>query len=94
MEKQKVYIIEMCEGCEYRAFSSEYKAKEFMLKKYLKDYITEAKYCAMDSNNVDGVVNIIKIDIESILKRGYLEDSMYMSIAELDAEEDEDNEGM
>lgn len=96
MEKQKVYIIEMSEGCEYRAFSSEAKAKEFMLKKYLKDYIDETKYCTMQSDNVDEVVKIIKIDIESILKDGYLDDAMYMNVAELDADEDEEesNEGV
>lgn len=94
MEKQKVYLVELCDSCEYRAFSTEDKAKEYMLKKYLKYDIIEAKHCAMHSDNVDEVVNIIKIDIESILNRGYLEDAMYMSVAELDAEEEEDNEGM
>ena len=94
--ENKIYIVEMCESCEYYAFSSDAKAKEFMLKKYLKNEITQAKHCAMHSDNVDEVVNIIKIDLESIMNRGYLEDSMYMSVADLDADVDEEeiHEGM
>ena len=94
--ENKIYIVEMCESCEYHAFSSDTKAKEFMLKKYLKNEITQAKHCAMHSDNVDEVVNIIKIDLESIMNRGYLEDSMYMSVADLDTEVDEEetHEGM
>lgn len=96
MEKQKIYIVELCDCGEYCAFSSDAKAKEFMLKKYLKNEITQAKHCAMHSDNVDEVVNIIKIDLESIMNRGYLEDSMYMSVADLDvdADEEETHEGM
>ena len=93
--ENKVYIVEKCDNGEYFAFSSEEKAKEFMLKSYLKDNIDDAKYCVVDRTNVDDVVNIIKADIESILKYGYLEDAMYMSVAELDKEldkETEDNE--
>ena len=93
--ENKVYIVEKCDNGEYFAFSSDTKAKEFMLKSYLKDNIDDAKYCVADSTNVDNVVNIIKADIESILKYGYLEDAMYMSVAELDKEldkETEDNE--
>lgn len=93
--ENKVYIVEKCDNGEYFAFSSDTKAKEFMLKSYLKDNINDAKYCVVDRTNVDDVVNIIKADIESILKYGYLEDAMYMSIAELDKEldkETEDNE--
>ena len=93
--ENKVYIVEKCDNGEYFAFSSYAKAKEFMLKSYLKDNIADAKYCVVDSTNVDDVVNIIKTDIESILKYGYLEDAMYMSVAELDKELDkvtEDNE--
>ena len=90
--ENKVYIVEMCESCEYYAFSSDAKAKEFMLKKYLKNEITQAKHCAMHSDNVDEVVNIIRIDLECILNRGYLEDAMYMSIAELDPDEEENKE--
>ena len=93
--ENKVYIVEKCDNGEYFAFSSDTKAKEFMLKSYLKDNIDDAKYCVVDSTNVDDVVNIIKIDIESILKYGYLEDAMYMSVAELGKElnkETEDNE--
>lgn len=96
MEKQKIYIVELCDCGEYCAFSSDAKAKEFMLKKYLKNEITQAKHCAMHSDNVDEVVNIIKMDIESIVNRGYLEDSMYISVADLDTEADEEetHEGM
>lgn len=96
MEKQKIYIVELCDCGEYCAFSSDAKAKEFMLKKYLKNEITQAKHCAMHSDNVDEVVNIIKMDLESIMNRGYLEDSMYMSVADLDADADEEetHEGM
>ena len=93
--ENKVYIVEKCDNGEYFAFSSEEKAKEFMLKSYLKDNIDDAKYCVVDRTNVDDVVNIIKADIESILKYGYLEDVMYMSVVELDKEldkETEDNE--
>ena len=93
--ENKVYIVEKWDNGEYFAFSSDAKAKEFMLKYYLKDIIDDAKYCVVDSTNVDDVVNIIKADIESILKYGYLEDAMYMSVAELDKEldkETEDNE--
>lgn len=96
MEKQKIYIVELCDCGEYCVFSSDAKAKEFMLKKYLKNEITQAKHCAMHSDNVDEVVNIIKMDLESIMNRGYLEDSMYMSVADLDvdADEEETHEGM
>ena len=93
--ENKVYIVEKCDNGEYFAFSSDAKAKEFMLKSYLKKDIANAKYCVEDCTNVDDVVNIIKADIESILKYGYLEDAMYMSVAELDKElnkETEDNE--
>ena len=93
--ENKVYIVENCDNGEYFVFSSDAKAKEFMLKSYLKDNIADAKYCVVDRTNVDDVVNIIKTDIESILKYGYLEDAMYMSVAELDKEldkETEDNE--
>ena len=93
--ENKVYIVEKYENGEYFAFSSDAKAKEFMLKSYLKDISADAKYCVADNTNVDDVVNIIKTDIESILKYGYLEDVMCMSIAELDKEldkETEDNE--
>ena len=90
--ENKVYIIEKWDNGEYFAFSSDAKAKEFMLKYYLKDIIDDAKYCVVDSTNVDDVVNIIKTDIESILKYGYLEDAMYMSVAELDKELDKETE--
>lgn len=93
--ENKVYIVEKCDNGEYFAFSSDTKAKEFMLKSYLKNNIADAKYCVVDMTNVDDVVNIVKTDIESILKYGYLEDAMYMSVAELDKEldkETEDNE--
>lgn len=93
--ENKVYIVEKCDNGEYFAFSSDAKAKEFMLKSYLKNNIADAKYCVVDSTNVDDVIDIIKKDIESILKYGYLEDAMYMSVAELDKEldkETEDNE--
>ena len=93
--ENKVYIVEKYENGEYFAFSSDAKAKEFMLKSYLKDISADAKYCVADNTNVDDVVNIIKTDIESILKYSYLEDVMCMSIAELDKEldkETEDNE--
>ena len=84
--ENKVYIVEKCDNGEYFAFSSDAKAKEFMLKSYLKKNIADAKYCVEDSTNVDDVVDIIKKDIESIIKYGYLEDVMYMSVAELDKE--------
>ena len=93
--ENKVYIVEKYENGEYFAFSSDAKAKEFMLKSYLKDISADAKYCVADNTNVDDVVNIIKTDIESILKYSYLEDVMCMSIAELHKEldkETEDNE--
>ena len=90
--ENKVYIVEKCDNGEYFAFSSDTKAKEFMLKSYLKDNIDDAKYCVADMTNVDDVVNIIKADIESILKYGYLEDAMYMSVAELDKELDKETE--
>ena len=88
--ENKVYIVEKCDNGEYFAFSSKEKAKEFMLKSYLKDNIANAKYCVADSTNVDDVVNIIKKDIESIVKYGYLEEAMYMSVAELDKEVKDD----
>ena len=88
--ENKVYIVEKCDNGEYFAFSSDAKAKEFMLKSYLKKNIANAKYCVEDSTNVDDVVDIIKKDIESILKYGYLEDVMYMSVAELDKEVKDD----
>lgn len=88
--ENKVYIVEKCDNGEYFAFSSDAKAKEFMLKSYLKKDIANAKYCVEDSTNVDDVVNIIKKDIESILKYGYLEEVMYMSVAELDKEVKDD----
>ena len=88
--ENKVYIVEKCDNGEYFAFSSDAKAKEFMLKSYLKKDIANAKYCVEDSTNVDDVVNIIKADIESILKYGYLEDTMYIHIAELDEEVKDD----
>ena len=90
--ENKVYIVEKWDNGEYFAFSSDAKAKEFMLKYYLKDIIDDAKYCVVDGTNVDDVVNIIKTDIESILKYGYLEDAMYMSVAELDKELDKETE--
>lgn len=88
--ENKVYIVEKCDNGEYFAFSSDAKAKEFMLKSYLKKDIANAKYCVEDSTNVDDVVNIIKTDIESILNYGYLEEVMYMSVAELDKEVKDD----
>ena len=88
--ENKVYIVEKCDNGEYFAFSSDAKAKEFMLKSYLKDNIDDAKYCVADSTNVDDVVDIIKKDIESIVKYGYLEEAMYMSVAELDKEVKDD----
>ena len=88
--ENKVYIVEKCDNGEYFAFSSDAKAKEFMLKSYLKKDIANAKYCVEDSTNVDDVVNIIKKDIESILKYSYLEEVMYMSVAELDKEVKDD----
>ena len=88
--ENKVYIVEKCDNGEYFAFSSDAKAKEFMLKSYLKKDIANAKYCVEDSTNVDDVVNIIKKDIESIIKYGCLEDVMYMSVAELDKEVKDD----
>lgn len=88
--ENKVYIVEKCDNGEYFAFSSDAKAKEFMLKSYLKKDIANAKYCVEDSTNVDDVVDIIKKDIESIIKYGYLEDVMYMSVAELDKEVKDD----
>ena len=93
--ENNVYIVEKCDNGEYFAFSSDAKAKEFMLKSYLKDISADAKYCVANSTNVDNVVNIIKTDIENIFKYGYIEDAMYMSVAELDKEldkETEDNE--
>ena len=88
--ENKVYIVEKCDNGEYFAFSSDAKAKEFMLKSYLKKDIANAKYCVEDITNVDDVVNIIKTDIESILKDGCLEDVMYMFAAELDKEVKDD----
>ena len=88
--ENKIYIVEMDESGKLYAFSSEVKAKEFMLKSYLKDNIADAKYCVVDSTNVDDIVNIIKTDIESILKYGYLEEVMYMSVEELDKEVKDD----
>lgn len=88
--ENKVYIVEKCDNGEYFAFSSDAKAKEFMLKSYLKKDIADAKYCVEDITNVDDVVNIIKKDIESIVKYGYLEEAMYMSVAELDKEVKDD----
>ena len=88
--ENKVYIVEKCDNGEYFAFSSDVKAKEFMLKSYLKKDIANAKYCVEDCTNVDDVVEIIKKDIESILKYGYLEEVMYMSVAELDQEVKDD----
>ena len=88
--ENKVYIVEKCDNGEYFAFSSDVKPKEFMLKSYLKKDIANAKYCVEDCTNVDDVVNIIKKDIESILKYGYLEEVMYMSVAELDKEVKDD----
>lgn len=88
--ENKVYIVEKCDNGEYFAFSSDAKAKEFMLKSYLKDNIADAKYCVVDSTNIDDIVNIIKTDIECILKYGYLEEAMYMSVAELDKEVKDD----
>ena len=84
--ENKVYIVEKCDNGEYFAFSSDAKAKEFMLKSYLKDNIADAKYCVEDSTNVDDVVDIIKTDIESILKDDCLEEVMYMFAVELDKE--------
>lgn len=82
--ENKIYVVEKCrDNDEYFAFSSDAKAKEFMLKSYLKNNIADAKYNVADSTNVDDVVNIIKTDIESILKYGYLEEEMYMFVAEL-----------
>lgn len=88
--ENKVYIVEKCDNGEYFAFSSDAKAKEFMLKSYLNKNIADAKYCVEDSTNVDDVVDIIKKDIESIFNYGYLEDVMYMSVAELDKEVKDD----
>lgn len=88
--ENKIYIVEMDESGKFYAFSSEVKAKEFMLKSYLKDDITNAKYCAADNTNVDNVVDIIKTDIECILEQGYLEDVMCMSVAEFDKEMKDD----
>lgn len=88
--ENKVYIVEKCDNGEYFAFSSDAKAKEFMLKSYLKKNIADAKYCVEDITNVDDVVNIIKKDIESILKYNYLENVMYTSVAELDKEVKDD----
>ena len=88
--ENKVYIVEKCDNGEYFAFSSDAKAKEFMLKSYLKNNIADAKYCVEDITNVDDVVNIIKTDIESILKDGCLEEVMYMFAAELDKEVKDD----
>ena len=88
--ENKIYIVEMDESGKLYAFSSEEKAKEFMLKSYLKNNIIEAKCCVLDSTKVDDVVNVIKIEIERILEYGYLEDVMYMSVAELDKEVKDD----
>lgn len=88
--ENKIYIVEMDESGKLYAFSSEVKAKEFMLKSYLKNDIINAKYCVADSTNVDNVVNVIKADIECILEQGYFEDTMYMSVAELDKEVEDD----
>ena len=88
--ENKIYIIEMCDNGEYRAFSTEAKAKEFMMKQYLKNNINEAKHCVMNGDKVDKVVNIIRIDLEYILNQGYLEDAMYMHVAELDKEADDE----
>lgn len=88
--ENKIYIVEMDESGKLYAFSSEVKAKEFMLKSYLKDNIADVKYCVVDSTNVDDIVNIIKTDIERILEYGYLEEVMYMSVAELDKEVKDD----
>ena len=88
--ENKVYIVEKCDNGEYFAFSSDVKAKEFMLKSYLKKDIANAKYCVEDCTNVDDVVDTIKKDIESIIKYGYLEEVMYMSVAELDKEVKDD----
>lgn len=88
--ENKIYIVEMDESGKLYAFSSEVKAKEFMLKSYLKNDITNAKYYAANNTNVDNVVDIIKADIECILEQGYLEDVMYMSVAEFDKEMKDD----
>lgn len=88
--KNKVYIVEMDESGKLYAFGSEKKAKEFMLKSYLKNDITNAKYYVADSTNVDNVVDIIKTDIECILEQGYLEGVMCMSVAEFDKEMKDD----
>lgn len=88
--ENKIYIVEMDESGKLYAFSSEVKAKEFMLKSYLKNNIADVKYCVADSTNVDDIVNIIKTDIENIIKHGYLEEAMYMSVAELDKEVKDD----
>lgn len=84
--ENKIYIVEIDESGELYAFTSETKAKEFMLKSYLKNDIINVKYCVADSTNVDDVVGVIKADIECILEQGYLEDTMYISVAELDKE--------
>lgn len=84
--ENKIYIVEMCESGELHAFSSEEKAKKFMLKSCLNNNVTDAQYCVEDSTNVYDVVDTIKTDIECILKYGYLEDVMYMFIAKLDKE--------
>ena len=86
----KIYIVEKWDNGEYFAFSSDAKAKEFMLKFYLKSIIADTKYCVADNTNVNDVSDIIKNDIESILKDGYLEDVMDMSVAELDKEVKDD----
>lgn len=88
--ENKIYIVEMDESGELHAFSSEEKAKEFMLKSYLKNSIIDAKHCVLDSTKVDDVINVIKIEIERILEQGYLEDTMYMSVVELDKEVKDD----
>ena len=90
--ENKVYIVEKCDNGELYAFSSDAKAKEVMLKSYLQNIIADTKYCVADNTNVDDVVDIIKADIESILKYGYLEDAMYMYVAELDKELDKETE--
>lgn len=88
--ENKIYIVEMDKSGKLYAFSSEVKAKEFMLKSYLKNDITDTKYYAADSTNVDNVVNVIKADIECILEQSYLEDVMRMSVAEFDKEVKDD----
>lgn len=88
--ENKIYIVVIDESGDPYAFTSEVKAKEFMLKSYLKNDIINAKYCVADSTNVNDVVDVIKADIECILEQGYLEDTMYMLVAELDKEVKDD----